>query len=210
MRVMLEGAMISVALIIAIGAQNAFVLKYGLLKKQVFFVVLTCFLCDFILMTLGVMGLGTLIGNNHIAVIGMSLAGALFLLWYGSRSFISAWRGGSALEAQLAGEADDSIKGVILTTLGVTLLNPHVYLDTVVVIGGVASPLSPHQKLQFLGGALIASFSWFFALGYGARFLIPLFKNPGTWRILDVAIGCFMFWIAFQLIKYGANMLLLG
>ncbi len=95
------------------------------------------------------------------------------------------------------------IHKTILLTLAITLLNPHVYLDTVVIIGGIAGTLTFDQKVNFLIGALIASFVWFFGLGYGSRWLIPVFKQPKAWKVLDFGIGCLMFWLSYQLIQFA-------
>ena len=190
MNALLQGFLVSGGLIVAIGAQNAFVLKQGLKRWQVLPIVLTCFFCDFLLMTLGVFGLGTLISESQVASVALAFVGALFLLVYGARAFRAAWRGGA-----------------VLLTLAITLLNPHVYLDTVVIVGGIAGTLSPVAKALFLCGAVAASALWFFALGFGARLLLPLFRRPLTWRLLDAAIGVVMWLIAWGLLRYGVALL---
>ena len=200
--VLVQGFLVSGGLIVAIGAQNAYVLKQGLLKNHVFWVVLTCFLCDFILISIGVLGMGSLIAQSVMATIALALVGALFLTVYGFRALMSAFRGNSALSIDASPKAT-TLVSTIGTTLALTLLNPHVYLDTVVIIGGVASTLSPDGRWLFLAGALLASASWFFGLGYGARLLIPLFKKPITWRILDALIALIMWLIAVNLAIYA-------
>ncbi|MGR6980729.1 LysE/ArgO family amino acid transporter [Testudinibacter sp. P27/CKL/0425] len=190
----------------AIGAQNAFVLKQGLLKRHTFWIALTCFLCDFALICVGVLGLGSLISQSPSATLALAAIGALFLLVYGARAFRSAYRGNSGLNLDPQDDKPQSAVKAVLVTLGFTLLNPHVYLDTVVIIGGIASTLLFEQKIQFLIGAVFASGLWFFSLGYGARLLIPLFKRPITWRILDFVIGCVMWLIAFSLIRYALTL----
>lgn len=207
MEQLLQGFFVSGSLIVAIGAQNAFVLKQGLLKQHIFWVSFTCFLCDFILICVGVMGLGSLISQSPMATLALAVVGALFLLVYGARAFRSAYQGSSGLSLDDSERPAQSAVKTVLITLGLTLLNPHVYLDTVVIIGGIASTLLFEQKLQFLLGAVFASGLWFFGLGYGARLLIPLFKRPKTWRILDFAIGCIMWLIAFSLARYALNLL---
>ncbi|KAE9530993.1 LysE/ArgO family amino acid transporter [Testudinibacter aquarius] len=203
MEQLIQGFLVSGSLIVAIGAQNAFVLKQGLLKQHIFWVSLTCFVCDFLLICIGVMGLGSLIGQSPSATLALAVIGALFLLVYGARAFRSAYQGSSGLSLDQTGSSSQSALKTVLITLGLTLLNPHVYLDTVVIIGGIASTLQFEQKLEFLIGAIFASGLWFFGLGYGARLLIPLFKRPQTWRILDFAIGCIMWLIAFSLARYA-------
>ena len=202
----LQGFLVSGGLIVAIGAQNAFVLKQGLRRWQVLPIVLTCFLCDFSLMTLGVFGLGMLIGASRVASVALALVGALFLAVYGARAFRAAWRGGATMSAD-GTEAAGSTQQAVLLTLAITLLNPHVYLDTVVIVGGIAGTLSPAAKALFLCGAVAASALWFFALGFGARLLLPLFRRPLTWRLLDAVIGVVMWAIAFSLLRYAAALL---
>ncbi|SDJ11466.1 LysE/ArgO family amino acid transporter [Alteribacillus bidgolensis] len=199
----IRGALIAGSLIVAIGAQNAFVLKQGLLKNNIFWVSLTCFLCDLILMIIGVLGIGTIISSSTFATVTLAIAGGLFLAFYGVKSFRSAWLLSNSMNINNDVGTSPKIHKTILLTLAITLLNPHVYLDTVVIIGGVAGTLTWNEKIQFLIGALIASFIWFFGLGYGARWLIPLFKKPVAWRILDFGIGCVMIWLSYQLIQFA-------
>ena len=206
MNALLQGFLVSGGLIVAIGAQNAFVLKQGLRCWQVLPIVLTCFLCDFSLMTLGVFGLGTLIGESRVASVALAFIGALFLAVYGARAFRAAWRGGAVMTDDGA-EAAGSARQAVLLTLAITLLNPHVYLDTVVIVGGIAGTLSPAAKVLFLCGAVAASALWFFALGFGARLLLPLFRRPLTWRVLDTVIGVVMWAIAFSLLRYAVALL---
>jgi L-lysine exporter family protein LysE/ArgO len=195
-----KGAMIATGLIVAIGAQNAFVLKQGLTRHHIFWVALICFLCDAVLMSAGVLGLGTLINTSTMATCGLALLGAAFLFWYGFKAFRSAYQATSYLEA--ASNANTaSLAAVITTTLAMTLLNPHVYLDTVVILGSVAGTLPLQDKYWFLLGVVSVSGIWFFGLGYGARLLIPLFKKPRTWQILDSLIGLIMWTIAWQLLQ---------
>lgn len=199
-----HGFWVSFGLIVAIGAQNAHVLKQGLLKQHIFWVCLTCFLCDAVLMSAGVLGFGTLIGQSKTALLILAVVGVLFLFWYGLRAFKSAWQGGANLA--VTSEPDTkgkSVKQSVGITLALTLLNPHVYLDTLVLVGSIASPLTADQKQLFLLGAVGASGVWFFGLGYGARLLTPLFSKPKTWRVLDTLIGVVMWAIALGLIKYA-------
>ncbi|MEM5030554.1 LysE family transporter [Priestia sp. WB3] len=202
MNELLRGALISGSLIIAIGAQNAFVLKQGLLKNNIFWVSLTCFLCDLFLIFIGVLGVGSIISSSTIATFTLALAGGLFLGIYGLKSFRSALLMSNAMDINHETERFP-IHKTILLTLAITLLNPHVYLDTIVIVGGVAGTLTWDEKIQFLFGALIASFIWFFGIGYGSRWLIPIFKKPLAWRILDFGIGCLMIWLSYQLIQFA-------
>lgn len=197
----IQGFGVSFGLIVAIGAQNAYVLKQGLKKQHIFWVCLVCFLCDFSLLSLGVLGFGGLIAKHTTLKIAFALIGALFLFGYGCRAFWSAYRGSANLSTDGI-ITPKSPKNAILTTLALTLLNPHVYLDTLVLVGTIASPLNTLEKYYFLMGAVVASALWFFGLGYGARLLSPLFAQEKTWRILDGLIGIIMWVIGLGLVKY--------
>lgn len=203
--VVLKGMMISGGLIIAIGSQNAFILKQGLLKQHVTPIIAICFICDVVLMSLGILGLGKIINDSPILIQGLSAGGAAFLIWYGFNAFRSAWQQSSSMEVTTNNNNLTSTWSAILAALAITLINPHVYLDTVVILGGVGSTLSEIEKNWFLLGALIVSFIWFVALGYGSRLLAPLFKKPKTWMILDISIGLMMWWIAYGLIQFLMN-----
>jgi len=197
----LKGAMIASGLIVAIGAQNAFVLKQGLARHHIFWVALICFLCDAVLMSAGVLGLGALIKDSSIATCSLVLLGSAFLFWYGFNAFRSTYQATSHLEAAASHANPASLAAVITTTFALTLLNPHVYLDTVVILGSVAVTLPLQDKYWFLLGAVSVSGIWFFGLGYGARLLSPLFQKPRTWQILDILIGIIMWTIAWGLLQ---------
>lgn len=193
---LIYGFGVSMSLILAIGAQNAFVLKQGLKKQFVFLVCLICALSDAILIASGVFGLGTLINQNPMIVSAAKYFGALFLFWYGLRNFNSSFQGGGELIAD--GQDTTNIKKIIALTLAFTWLNPHVYLDTVVLIGTISAKFS--DKLAFAIGAMSASFIFFFSLGYGARILAPIFKKTKAWQVLDFCIGVVMWGIALSLL----------
>lgn len=187
-------------LIIAIGAQNAFVLTQGIRKQHRFIVALICSLCDALLIGCGVAGMGTLIEQSPRLLGFAAGMGALFLLIYGLKSLFSAFQ---TVQGLVQAEVKVvSRKQVILTTLAITLLNPHVYLDTVVLLGGISATFEGNGRYLFGGGALTMSFLWFFTLAYGSALLAPLFKKPITWRILNVAIFLVMWSIAFKLLAY--------
>jgi L-lysine exporter family protein LysE/ArgO len=189
------GFALGFSLILAIGAQNAFVLRQGLLRSHVFAVCLTCALSDAVLIAAGVAGFGALTQLVPGLELAMRLLGAAFLIWYGARTFQSAWRGGQAMQA---GEAAGSLRKALLTCLALTWLNPHVYLDTVVLLGAVAAQYE--DRLGFALGAMTASFVFFFSLGFGARLLAPFFAKPRAWQVLDVIIGIVMWAIAAKLL----------
>jgi len=197
MNVFLTGFGVSLSLILAIGAQNAFVLKQGLQMRHVGLVVSICAVTDALLIGAGVAGVGWIASEAPWVTTGLLIAGATFLFYYGAKSFYAAWAGNGALEA--AGEVEQSWQSAALTCIAVTWLNPHMYLDTVVLIGSVSSQY-PDQRLVFWLGAAVASGMFFCSLGYGARLLAPLFAKPRAWQILDFCIGCVMWSIALSLI----------
>jgi L-lysine exporter family protein LysE/ArgO len=193
----LPGFSLGLSLILAIGAQNAFVLRQGIARQHVFAVCLTCALSDALLIIAGVSGFGGLTGAAPWVGAALLWGGVVFLLAYGARSFISAWRGQGVLAVARTGAT--ALAPVLATCLALTWLNPHVYLDTVVLLGSVAAQY-PGQGTGFATGAATASFAFFFALGYGARFLAPLFARPAAWRLLDLAVGLVMWTIAAGLV----------
>ena len=191
----IAGFALGFSLILAVGAQNAFVLRQGLLKSHVFAVCLICSVSDFLLIVAGVAGFGALAEAVPGLELGMRLFGAAFLIWYGVRTLIAAWKGGQHMET---GQAAGSLKAAVLTCLALTWLNPHVYLDTVVLLGAVSAQYE--NKVAFAGGATLASFLYFFALGYGARLLAPFFAKPRSWQVLDMIVGLTMLAIAAKLL----------
>ena len=194
----LKGFIVTFSLIVAIGAQNAYILKLGLLRQYVGLAVTLCILFDTLLISAGVLGLGFFVKGNQILINFIAIIGIVFLCFYSFISFKSAFKNESI-------QIDDKVKtnplGKVITMLLVfTFLNPHTYLDTVLLIGGIGANLSDDLKLYFLLGAITGSSIWFISLGYGARFLIPLFKKPITWKVLDISIGIIMLIIAYSLI----------
>ncbi|MFK7837914.1 MAG: LysE/ArgO family amino acid transporter [Sulfitobacter sp.] len=192
----LPGFALSLTLILAIGAQNAFILRQGLRREHVFWVCLTCGLSDALLIAGGVAGFGALSSAFPAFETAMRYGGAAFLIWYGAQNALSAWRGGAVLDT--SGAATQSLRRAIATLLGITFLNPHVYLDTVVLIGSISAQYP--DKLAFGAGATLASVVFFFTLGYGARLLSPLFARPVSWQILDGIIALTMWGIAAKLL----------
>jgi L-lysine exporter family protein LysE/ArgO len=191
-----SGFALSLTLILAIGAQNAFVLRQGLRRAHVFWVCLTCGASDALLIAAGVAGIGALSEAAPWFESLMRYGGAAFLIWYGARNARAAWRGGEVLLTD--GGAAGGLRRTLLTLLALTWLNPHVYLDTVVLIGSISAQYP--DRLAFGTGAVLASFSFFFALGYGARLLSPIFARPLSWRILDGLIALTMWAIAAKLL----------
>ncbi len=193
----ITGFTLGASLIVAIGAQNAFVLRQGLRREHVAAVVGVCALLDIGLMTAGVSGLGAVVRAHPLLLQAATVGGAVVLAWYGLATFRRAL-GPHALLADASG-ASQSAGQVVLQVLSVSLLNPHVYLDTVVLVGAIGARQPAGTQGAFLVGASLASALWFAALGFGARVMSPLFARPVAWRVLDAAIGVTMGWIAFKL-----------
>jgi L-lysine exporter family protein LysE/ArgO len=198
-----QGLSIGLGLIIAIGAQNAFVIKQGLLKNQVFTIVITCAVIDAILIAVGVAGLGALISSNKELLVIAKYGGVTFLVCYAIGSFRNA------LKNDILYVSNDNttlnVKKALVTVLAVSLLNPHLYLDTCVFIGTIGSHFIGNDRLYFALGAISASFMWFFFIGYGARLLLPIFQKQIAWKMLDFVIGIIMLGIAASLILWDIN-----
>lgn len=199
----LAGLGLGASLIIAIGAQNAFVLRQGLLRSHAVAAAAVCVAIDWTLIILGALGFGALVTRFPALTAVAAWGGAVFLTVYGVLAFRSAINPG-ALHAQTPDGMREggTLSAVLGTALAVSLLNPHVYLDTVVLLGGVASQYPPQERVAFVLGAGVASSLWFFGLALGARLLTPIFERPVAWRVLDVVIGCIMWSIAASLV-YG-------
>ena len=186
------------ALILAIGAQNAFVLRQGLMRAHVFWLCLLCALSDAILIAAGVIGFGALVTLYPAFPRMMSLGGAAFLLVYGALRFLAAWRGDyhMVIEGKSAG-----LWATLAVGAAFTWLNPHVYLDTLGLIGAISTQYGDLADRLFFGiGAVSASFVFFFSLGYGAQLLAPVMQNARAWRVLDLGIGAVMWMLAAGLI----------
>ena len=195
-----SGFLVGLSLILAIGAQNAFVLRQGLRREHVGAVVLACGLSDAVLMTAGVLGFGALSEAMPWLGNAMRLGGAAFLIVYGALRFRAALRGGAALMPTDATAAP--LGRVLATCLLLTWANPHVYLDTLVLVGTLSAQYAPYSGYFGLG-AVTASFTFFAALGYGARLLAPVFARPASWVGLEVVVGCTMWAIAAGLLLHG-------
>jgi L-lysine exporter family protein LysE/ArgO len=210
----LAGLGLGLSLIVAIGAQNVFVLRQGIRREHVLAVVLVCAVSDAVLILAGVAGLGYVISAAPWLVVIARWAGAVFLLVYGLLAARRAWRGtGDALQLESAEESTQTASGgtltatrtrtplapVLLTVLALTWLNPHVYLDTVLMLGSIAATHGEERWL-FAAGAVAASILWFTALGFGARYLGRWLRTPLSWRILDAVIAVVMVSIAVSLV----------
>lgn len=193
----LSGFFLGASLIIAIGAQNAFILRQGLLRSHVFILCLICAASDAVLIAAGVGGLGTLVSHSPVLISVVTLGGAIFLGSYAALAFRRALHPA----AMQAGSPQGlSLKAAVATCLAFTFLNPHVYLDTVLLLGSLSAAYSGTDRLAYGIGAATASFVWFFGLGYGARLLQPIFAKPAAWRVLDGIIGTVMSLLAISLL----------
>ncbi|WP_432707616.1 LysE/ArgO family amino acid transporter [Nocardioides kribbensis] len=190
------GLLTGLSLIVAIGAQNAFVLRQGLLRRHVGAVVAVCAVSDLVLILAGVAGIGTLVERAPLALEVVRWLGVAFLTAYGVRSLLAA-RSSSALRT--TGAASAALGSTVATAAALTWLNPHVYLDTVLLLGSIASAHGPEGRWWFAAGACAASVLWFAGLGYGARLASGLFARPRAWQVLDVVIGVVMLLIAVSL-----------
>ena len=190
-----SGFAVSFSLILAIGSQNAFVLKQGLKREHVFIICLFCAITDALLISAGVAGFGAVTARYPKAIEWAKMAGVVFLLVYGVQSLYASMTQSHAMSTE--GQATSSLKKALLLCMGFTWLNPHVYLDTLVLIGMVSTKAV--SKLAFIAGAVTASALFFFSLGYGARLLSPLFAKPKAWNILDSLVGVLMLYLAWQL-----------
>ena len=189
----LTGLVTGLSLIVAIGAQNAFVLRQGLARQHVGIVVAICAMADVALIVAGVAGIGRIVERAPAALDVVRWLGVAFLTWYGVSSLLRA-RHAEALEA--ANERALTRRGAAVRATALTFLNPHVYLDTVLLLGSLAAHQGPTGRWWFALGACVASVAWFTALGYGARLLSPLLRKRRAWQVLDVLIGLTMLAIA--------------
>jgi len=203
--VFLQGLALSLGLIVAIGAQNAFVLRQGLRREHVASVVFFCALSDALLMAAGVLGMGQALGERPMVAHALALAGAVFLAVYGWKALRRALQ----QNGLLANEEGDGLSWAAAMTQAAafTLLNPHVYLDTVLLVGSIGAQQPAGLQPWFVAGASSASLLWFCALGFGARWLAPLFAQPRAWQVLDVLIGLTMWVLSGMLVMHLFNSL---
>ena len=189
------GLLTGLGLIVAIGAQNAFVLRQGIRREHIAAVVVLCAVSDAVLILAGTAGIGALVESFPRILDLLRWGGAAYLTWFAVRSFISA-----AKPSALTGQAPRSRGSVISTTLALTFLNPHVYLDTVVLLGSLANQYGEAARWIFAAGAVMGSILWFTGLGYGARALSGPLSRPRTWQVLDLLIGVVMLVLALKLV----------
>ncbi|WP_241234956.1 LysE/ArgO family amino acid transporter [Amphritea opalescens] len=183
----------------AIGAQNAFVLSQGVRREYHWPIAGLCSLIDTVLIAAGISGMGVLISQSTLMLPLINWAGGAFLLWYGALALRSALRSETL---KVSTRQFSSLGAALLTTLALSLLNPHVYLDTVVLLGSIGGRYAEQDRVWFGAGAALFSFIWFFSLSLGARWLAPLFRRPISWRILD-GLVCIMMWTLAALLLSG-------
>ena len=196
--VFLQGLALSLGLIVAIGAQNAFVLRQGLRREHVASVVFFCAITDALLIAAGVLGMAQALGDRPMVANALALSGAVFLAAYGW----NALRRALQQNGLLANEEGDGLTwaAAMAQAAAFTLLNPHVYLDTVLLVGSIGAQQPADLQVWFVAGASSASLLWFCALGFGARWLAPLFAKPRAWQVLDILIGLTMWALSGMLV----------
>lgn len=197
MNIFLQGMGVGAGLIIAIGAQNVFVLTQGIRKQYHWLTALICSLSDVLLIFVGVAGVGSFIAGSHALQTGAAWLGAAFLGWYGLRALVSVTAENS-LQQKQRGAAD--LRIIVLTALALTFLNPHVYIDTVLLLGTIGGQYQAGERYLFALGASLSSILWFFTLSYGGGLLAPIFRKSISWRLLNLLVCATMWLIAAQLI----------
>ncbi|CAD7286319.1 LysE/ArgO family amino acid transporter [Campylobacter suis] len=195
--IFINGALLCFSLIIAIGAQNLFIIQQGLSKNHIFWVCLVSFFGDCLVFGLGIFGVGGLAARSENFAILLGISGILFLLWYGINCLISALRGTSF--AKISNAQPKPLKVTIAKTIAVSLLNPHVWIDAFIVVGGFGASMASYERPWFFAGTVSASLIWFFSLGYAAAGLSKFFKNARAWQILDSLIAAMMFYMVYLL-----------
>jgi L-lysine exporter family protein LysE/ArgO len=195
---LVAGLFTGLSLIVAIGAQNAYVLRQGLLRQYVGPVVAICSISDLVLIAAGVAGIGAIVQHAPTTLTIVRWLGVAFLTAYGVRAL---WRARHAGSLEASAEEEPRLRGAVLQATALTWLNPHVYLDTVLLLGSIAAHHGPSGRWWFAVGAGMGSILWFTGLGYGARLAAPLLSRPRAWQVLDVLIGLTMLTIAYSLAR---------
>ncbi|MBE2898920.1 LysE family transporter [Pasteurellaceae bacterium 20609_3] len=198
------GLLLSGSMIMAIGAQNVFVIKNGIVRNNAMVIAFVCFLCDVLLMFVGVFFVGAVATINPWVTLVISCLAVAFLCWCGWQAWKTARKGDYQHDFSLK-QQRSSVGSSIAAALAITMLNPHVYLDTVVVVGGVAAQLDQLGKWQFITGAWMASAVWFFSIAYFSRFALKLFQNRKAWVIFDTGVALFMWFLAANVAWYAVN-----
>jgi L-lysine exporter family protein LysE/ArgO len=193
------GFVVCATLIVAIGAQNAFVLRQGLRREHVLLIVAFCAVADLLLISVGVAGVSSVLGEAPRLTFLLTAAGTIFLGWYGVRALVRA-RQASSMDVAADGSRRITVRNAVAQVAAFTFLNPHVYLDTVLLMGSIGARQPTDARLWFVGGAAAASGAWFSTLGFGARLLRPVFQTARAWQVLDTIIGVTMLVLAGTLV----------
>ena len=196
-----EGYFLGGGLIIAIGAQNAYLIRQGVRGEHVFFTATLCFLSDALLIAIGTTGIGALLASDHLIRSLSAWGGAIFLIFYGFKSALALLNPKSLISFELNSSNPRGIWKITITTLALTFLNPHVYLDTIVLVGGVAAQYDETPRTYFTLGAILASCTWFYGLAFFSMKVAPFFETKGGIRLLDGAVCTVMWIVAFSLIR---------
>jgi len=202
---LLQGLFLGASMIIPIGAQNSHILNHGIKKNHHFLAASICMVCDVVLIALGVFGGAQLIATSPTLVTVISWAGIIFLLAYASLSFRQAWLNSSTSEQSSTDKAHKKPGLVIVSTLAVTMLNPHVYLDTVLVLGSVGGQFQGNEKIAFALGTMLASMLWFYSLAGAAAKMSPWLNQAKVRRVIDMLVGLIMCAIAWSLFNSLAS-----
>ncbi len=199
--IILQGFGLGLSMIIPIGAQNAYVLNQGIRRHHHVVTATICFLCDAILIALGIFGGGAMLASNALLLNIVTIGGVAFLVTYALQSLYRAWKG----EKDDMPEGDHvgrrSMIAVVLGALAVTVLNPHVYLDTVVVLGSIGGQFEPSQRIAFAMGTVLASFVWFYGISLGAAKMSPVLSRPRVRQAIDILVAAMMLYVAFLLMQ---------
>lgn len=196
MNTFLQGMWIGAGLIMAIGAQNAFVLTQGIRRQHHWLIAAICSFSDLLLIFLGAAGIGGIVAKHPVVQHGAAWIGAGFLFWLGTKALRGVFM---TRELRAGVEVETDVRSVVLTTLGLTFLNPHVYLDTLVLLGSIGGQYQPDERYAFALGASLSSFLWFFALSLAGTLLAPVFRQRMSWKVLDLMIWVTMWGMAWQL-----------
>ncbi len=199
--ILFQGFSFGAATIIPIGAQNAYVLNQGIKRNHHLTTATLCSFLDVFYISLGIFGGGALLASNEVLLTSVTVGGIVFLCYYGLMSFKSAWAADSQDEGASSTSSNRGRKAVILGTLAVTVLNPHLYLDTIVILGSIGGQFEGNERLSFAIGTIMASFVWFYSLSLGAAKLAPVLSQPKVKRGIDAVVGSVMFIIAATLLK---------
>lgn len=193
----IQGMGVGAGLIIAIGAQNVFVLTQGIRKQYHWLTALICSMSDMLLIFVGAAGVGSFVAENHFLQTGSAWMGAVFLVWYGFRALLKV---NSVTFLDVGKHDNSSMRIIVATALALTFLNPHVYIDTVILLGSIGGQYQAENRILFALGASTSSFLWFFSLSFGGALLAPVFQKSVSWKILNVLVCVTMWSIAVQLV----------